>query len=156
MSADIYAYLPSIMSLAIIVMFRVYENYFKGLFGSWVKDKMNLIPDTELVENIALDCAMRASFVSAMLGLFASVLVLGSSGDMQGQVSAAALIVVVLFTGFLLWLAYQEPGSLKTDDVGWLYRRLRISLKSGTVIDLILVVLNLAVIAAIWRVQTRP
>ena len=107
-----YLYLPAALSIAFVLFFRVYASYFENRFKNML-DTGSLDEKTkEKIHDIALDCAVQYNFLSAVVLVIVSLIVLLATSNLHGVIAVIAVVMLVLFLVILLWIVQRDPGEL--------------------------------------------
>ena len=165
---DIYIYIPPTLSIVLIVFFRVYAGYFEYAIKKWARgragwDNSELV---QLLQRIALDCAVQSNFINSMILAGTSIVLLLARGKAEAFLIITSILYIVVLISLLLWIVRFDPGDLVTSGSrvvnesrlvqnaqGQRYYEqtpvTKRTIKKATWLDWIIVCMNILVITAI-------
>ncbi len=150
MDANLYPYLPSIISIYLLAI----SNLAGLSLKDWLSDVdvgTGLAPGPSErrahIQNIALDWSTRVTFYNAIgMALVSVVSLYAESRNYVLATGIMLFIVLVILLPIILWFNYHRPGELVAIKFN------RINMMHGTLPKLILIGINLIIMLAIFVV----
>ncbi len=105
-----YDYLPTIISLLLIVTTRIGSLYFANHIGNYQFGEKGLQKNKLAVKNIALDWGNRQAFLGSMVAAFFALFSVFSKARHNWIGGIAVVLIFVVLVTIFLWAMGRRPG----------------------------------------------